>query len=88
MIVQQVIVGLIYQCKKMILYIKLKSSGLRLQVLADFSNMIINVSNSKLYGISFHRGIILNMKIYNIMTKRDIVSVNSGYILFVKQSEE
>ena len=67
---------------------KLKTSGLRIQVLADINNMIINVSNSELCGVSSDGGMFLNMKIYNRIDIRDVVAVDGGYTLFIEQFEE
>lgn len=67
---------------------KLKTSGLRTQVLSDINNMVIAVSNSELCGVSSDGGMFLNMKIYNKIDKRDVVAVDGGYTLFIKQFEE
>lgn len=67
---------------------KLKTSGLRTQVLADINDMVTSVSNSELCGISSDGGMFLNMKMYNKMDIRDVVAVDGGYTLFIKQFEE
>jgi hypothetical protein len=67
---------------------KLKTSDLRTQVLADINNMVINVSNSELCGVSSDGGMFLNMKIYNKIDICDVVEVDGGYTLFIKQFEE
>jgi len=66
---------------------KLKTSGLRTQVLADINNMVIAVSNSELCGVSSDGGMFLNMKIYNKINKRDVIAIDGGYTLFIKQFE-
>lgn len=58
------IISLIYPYKKKWSY-KLKSAGIRTQVLIDINEMAINVSNSQLCGNSSDGGMFLDMKIYN-----------------------
>lgn len=67
---------------------KLKSAGLRTQVLTDINNFIISVSESLLCGISSDGGMFLNMKIYNKIDKRDVIAVDGGYTLFINQFEK
>ena len=67
---------------------KLKTAGLRTQVLSDINNMVINVSKSELCGISSDGGMFLNMKLYNKIDKRDVIAVDGGYSLFIKQFED
>jgi hypothetical protein len=50
--------------------------------------MVIAVSNSELCGISSDGGMFLNMKIYNKIDKRDVIAVDGGYTLFIKQFED
>ena len=67
---------------------KLKSSGLRTQVLVDNNNVVISVSKSKICGTSSDGGMFLYIKLYDKMNKRDVVAVDGGYTLFIKQFEE
>jgi hypothetical protein len=67
---------------------KLQTSGLRTQVLADVNNMVLKVSKSELCGVSSDGGMFLNMKLYNDIDKRDVVAIDGGYTLFIKQFEE
>lgn len=67
---------------------KLKTSGLRTQILADINNMVISVSKSELCGVSSDGGMFLNMKLYNKVDKRDVIAVDGGYTLFINQFEE
>lgn len=67
---------------------KLKTSGIRTQVLADVNEMIISVSKSELCGISSDGGMFLNMKLYNKICKQDVVALDGGYSLFIKQFED
>jgi hypothetical protein len=72
---------------------KLKTRSLRTQVLANINNnMVINISNSELCGVRckfrWRHGMFLNMKVYNKINIRDIVVVDGGYILFIKQFEK
>jgi hypothetical protein len=66
---------------------KLKTSGLRTQVLTDINNFVIAVSNSELCGVSSDGGMFLNMKLYNKINKRDVVAIDGGYTLFINQFE-
>ena len=66
---------------------KLKSSGIRTQVLIDINENIINVSESLLCGISSDGGMMLNMKLYNKIYQQDCIAVDGGYTLFIKQFE-
>ncbi|KAI8087959.1 uncharacterized protein B0P05DRAFT_454971, partial [Gilbertella persicaria] len=47
-----------------------------------------NVSKSELCGISSDGGMFLNMKLYNKIDKRDVIAVDGGYSLFIKQFED
>lgn len=67
---------------------KLKTSGLRTQVLSDINDMVIAVSKSELCGVSSDGGMFLNMKLYNKVNKRDVIAVDGGYTLFIKQFED
>lgn len=67
---------------------KLKTSGIRTQVLADINDMITAVSSSKLCGESSDGTMFLNMRLYNKIDKRDCVALDGGYALFIKQFEE
>lgn len=66
---------------------KLKSAGIRTQVLIDINEMAINLSNSQLCGNSSDGGMFLNMKLYNKIKEQDIVALDGGYTLFIKQFE-
>lgn len=66
---------------------KLKTSGIRTQVLVDINENIINVSDSQLCGISSDGGMFLNMKLYKTIKKQDCVALDGGYTLFIKQFE-
>lgn len=66
---------------------KLKSAGIRTQVLCDINEMVINLSNSQLCGNSSDGGMFLNMKIYNKIKEQDIIALDGGYTLFIKQFE-
>jgi hypothetical protein len=66
---------------------KLKSSGIRTQVLININEMAINLSNSELCGISSDGGMFLNMKLYNKIKEEDCVALDGGYTLFIKQFE-
>ncbi|KAI8969592.1 hypothetical protein BDB01DRAFT_732150 [Pilobolus umbonatus] len=50
--------------------------------------MVISVSNSELCGISSDGGMFLNMKIYNKINIRDVLAVDGGYTLFIRQFED
>lgn len=67
---------------------KLKRSGIRTQVVADINEMAIFISKSELCGNSSDGGMFLNMKLYNKIDKRDVIAIDGGYTLFVKQFEE
>lgn len=62
---------------------KLKTSGIRTQVLADVNDMITAVSVSKLCGESSDGTMFLNMKLYTKIDKRDCVALDGGYALFI-----
>jgi hypothetical protein len=66
---------------------KLKSSGIRTQILVDINEMITNVSKSELCGTSSDGGMFLNMKLYNKIKEQDCVALDGGYTLFIKQFE-
>jgi hypothetical protein len=66
---------------------KLKSAGIRTQVLIDINEMAISLSNSQFCGNSSDGGMFLNMKLYNKIKKQDIVALDGGYALFIKQFE-
>lgn len=66
---------------------KLKSSGIRTQILVDINEMITNVSKSELCGTSSDGGMFLNRKLYNKIKEQDCVALNGGYTLFIKQFE-
>lgn len=59
----------------------------RTQVLCDINEMVINLSNSQLCGNSSDGGMFLNMKIYNKIKEQDIIALDGGYTLFIKQFE-
>ena len=50
--------------------------------------MVITVSKSELCGVSSDGGMFLNMKLYNKIDKRDVIAVDGGYTLFIKQFSE
>lgn len=64
---------------------KLKTSGLRTQVLLDINEMVILVSKSELCGKSSDGTMFLNMKLYRKMHKEDCVAFVGGYPLFINQ---
>lgn len=66
---------------------KLKSSGIRTQVLIDINENVISVSESLLCGVSSDGGMMLNMKLYNKIKDQDCVAIDGGYTLFIKQFE-
>lgn len=66
---------------------KLKSPGIRTQVLVDINEMVINVSESELCGSSSDGGMFLNMKLYKKIKEQDCVALDGGYTLFIKQFE-
>jgi len=67
---------------------KLKSSGIRTQVVSDINDMVIYVSYSDLCGKSNDGSMFLNMKLYNKILKQDCVAIDGGYTLFIKQFED
>ena len=66
-------------------FYKLKTAGIRTQVLTDIDNFIVHVSDSQLCSVSSDVGIFLNMILYNKMDKRDVMVIYGGYTLFIKQ---
>lgn len=66
---------------------KLKSSGIRTQVLIDINEMVLSLSDSQLCGNSSDGGMFLNMKLYNKIKEQDCVALDGGYTLFIKQFE-
>lgn len=64
---------------------KLKTSGLRTQVLVDINEMVILVSKSELCGESSDGSMFLNMKLYKYINKEDCIAFDGGYTLFVNQ---
>jgi hypothetical protein len=66
---------------------KLKSSGIKTQVLIDTNEMILSLSDSQLCGNSSDGGMFLNMKLYNKIKEQDCVALDGGYTLFIKQFE-
>ncbi|KAI8053623.1 hypothetical protein BDF21DRAFT_468333 [Thamnidium elegans] len=66
---------------------KLKSSGIRTQVLIDINEMVLSLSDSQLCGNSSDSGMFLNMKLYNKIKEQDCVALDGGYTLFIKQFE-
>ena len=67
---------------------KLKSSGIRTQVISNINDMIIYVSYSDLCGTSNDGSMFLNMKLYNKIFKQDCVAVDGGYTMFIKQFKD
>ncbi|KAI7847284.1 hypothetical protein BDC45DRAFT_420247, partial [Circinella umbellata] len=64
---------------------KLKTSGLRTQVVIDINEMVIIVSKSELCGESNDGSMFLNMKLYNKIYKHDCIAFDGGYTLFINQ---
>ncbi|KAI9248773.1 hypothetical protein BDA99DRAFT_404481, partial [Phascolomyces articulosus] len=46
------------------------------------------VSKSELCGVSSDGGMFLNIKLYNKIDKRDVIAIDGGYTLFIKQFSE
>lgn len=67
---------------------KLKKSGIRTQILCDINEMAILISKSSLCGNSSDGGMMLNMKLYNVINKEDCIALDGGYTLFIKQFED
>lgn len=75
--------------KREILYsYKLKTAGLRTQIIADMNEMIINVSKSEYCSDASDGNMMLNMKLYRILNKSDCIACDGGYNLFIKKLEE
>lgn len=75
--------------KREILYsYKLKTSGLRTQIISDMNEMIINVSRSDYCSDASDGNMMLNMKLYRVLSKTDCMACDGGYNLFVKRFEE
>ena len=71
--------------KREILYrYKLKTAGLRTQIISDMNEMIVNVSRSKFCSDASDGNMILNMKIYKTLTKTDCMVCDGGYNLFIR----
>ncbi|GAA5817910.1 hypothetical protein MFLAVUS_011489 [Mucor flavus] len=67
---------------------KLKTSGLRTQIISDMNEMIINVSRSDYCSDASDGNMMLNMKLYRVLSKTDCIACDGGYNLFVKRFEE
>lgn len=67
---------------------KLKTSGIRTQVLIDINEMVIACSKSQLCGDSADGPMFLNMKIYNKIHNSDCIALDGGYPLFLNQFYE
>jgi hypothetical protein len=75
--------------KREILYsYKLKTAGLRTQIIADTNEMIVNVSRSEFCSDASDGNMMLNMKIYRILNQTDCMACDGGYNLFIKKFEE
>lgn len=62
---------------------KLKTRGLRTQVVADINEVVVLLSKSELCGNSTDGGMFLNMKLYNKINKEDCIALDGGYSLFI-----
>ncbi|GAA5816768.1 hypothetical protein MFLAVUS_010301 [Mucor flavus] len=64
------------------------TSGLRTQIISDMNEMIINVSRSDYCSDASDGNMMLNMKLYRVLSKTDCMACDGGYNLFVKRFEE
>lgn len=67
---------------------KLKTSGVRTQIISDMNDMILWVSKSEYCSESSDGNMMVNMKLYNKLSKSDCMACDGGYTLFIKKLEE
>ncbi|KAG2221792.1 hypothetical protein INT45_013288 [Circinella minor] len=71
--------------REKLLSYKFKKNGIRTQIVSDMNDMIIYTSKSDYCSDSSDGSMFLNMKLYNKLSRKDVLATDGGYTLFINQ---